>query len=271
MPEIAEVRRYVDQLTKEYSGKDLYSVKVIGGRFLNEDTETCLDLLKFPMRNITFNAKGKFIYWSMEESETKAIIHFFITLGMAGSFGQKNKHSALEFNFQNAVVYFNDIRHFGTFKVVYGDKALLKKLKSLGWDSLQNPKVPPEIIPQLRNKNHKTIAEILMDQKIFAGVGNYIRSEVLYLTSIHPNTIIRNLSDNQLAALCENIISVANEAYLAGGATIRTYSDLYGNVGTFYNQFKVYGKKQDPYGREVSKLTAADGRTVHYVKDIQVV
>lgn len=270
MPEIAEVRRYVDQLTTEYSGQELNGVKVVGGRFLNEDTQGCIDILNFPMKDVTFNAKGKFIYWSMTEKATDAKIHFFITLGMAGSFGKLNKHSALEFTFEKDVVYFNNIRHFGTFKIIYGDKLLLKKLKSLGWDSLQNPKMPPEIIPQLRNKNNKTIAEVLMDQKIFAGVGNYIRSEVLYLTSIHPNTIIRNLSDNQLGALCENIISVANDAYLAGGATIRTYSDLYGNVGTFYNQFKVYGQKKDPYGNEVSKLTAADGRTVHYVKSIQI-
>lgn len=271
MPEIAECRRYVDQLNKEYGGHDLLNVEIVGGRFLKDKyLETNLSLLHFPMKNVTMNSKGKFIYWKMTETSTDQTIYFFITLGMAASFGKKNKHSAVKFTFDNDVVYYNDVRHFGTINVSFGEKELLKKLKSLGWDPLQNDSIPNELIPTLRSKkNYKTIAETLLDQKIFAGVGNYIRSEALYRAGIHPNKVIYKLTDAELTSLCNHIIDIVDEAYQCGGATIATYSDLYGNVGTFFNQFKVYGKKQDPLGNKVLTLTADDGRTVHYVKEIQ--
>lgn len=271
MPEVAEVRRYVDQLSKEYSGKTLTSVKVVGGRFVKDKLEISLNLVKFPLVETQFDAKGKFIYWSMKEQPVNnKPIYFFITLGMAGSFGKKNKHSAIEFNFEGCdPLYFNDIRHFGTFKIIYNTSDLTKKLNELGWDPLQQPSFSGNLIPKLRNFNYKTIAEVLMDQKIFAGVGNYIRSEALYRAGLKPDRYISAMKDDEIKSLCNHIIDVVQEAYKCGGATIATYSDLYGNVGTFYDQFKVYGKKKDPLGNPVIKMTAADGRTVHYVESIQ--
>lgn len=271
MPEVAEVRRYVDQLSKEYSGKTLTSVKVVGGRFVKDKLDASLNLVKFPLVETQFDAKGKFIYWSMKEQPVNnKPIYFFITLGMAGSFGKKNKHSAIEFNFEGCdPLYFNDIRHFGTFKIIYSTSDLNKKLNELGWDPLQQPSFSGNLIPKLRNFNYKTIAEVLMDQKIFAGVGNYIRSEALYRAGIKPDRYISAMKDEEIKSLCNHIVDVVQEAYKCGGATIATYSDLYGNVGTFYDQFRVYGKKKDPLGNPVIKMTAADGRTVHYVESIQ--
>lgn len=272
MPEISEVRRYVDQLNTEYGGHDLLNVGVVGGRFAksDDDTEMSLAFLEFPLLNVTMHAKGKFIYWTMQEGQDDPNLHFFITLGMSGSFGKQQKHSALKFVFDNGEVFFNDPRHFGTFRIVNEDMELSLKLSTLGWDPLQYPIIPSDITKTLRKKSDKTISEVLLDQRIFAGVGNYIRSEALYAAKMHPNKLVRDLTDNDIERLCGEIILIVKEAYKAGGATIATYSDLYGNVGTFFKQFKVYSKKQDPLGNTVSKLTAADGRTVHYVPGIQL-
>ena len=49
-------------------------------------------------------------------------------------------------------------------------------------------------------KPHQKICKILLNQKLFPGVGNYIKSETLYLSNIHPEqswnliTIIRKKS-----------------------------------------------------------------------------
>lgn len=269
MPEVAEVRRYVDQLNAEYKGQTLHSVKVVGGRFAKKD-DTGLNVVKFPLIETDFDCKGKFIYWSMKEQPVNnKPIFFFITLGMAASFGKQNKHSALEFEFDSGKLYYNDIRHFGTFKTVFDSSELNKKIRELGWDPLANPHIPAGFEVLLKTYGYKTIAEVLMNQKIFAGVGNYIRSEALYRAAIKPNRYISSLKSEEIKLLCNSIIDVVKEAYACGGATIATYSDLYGNVGTFYDQFKVYGKKKDPLGNPVIKMTAADGRTVHYVESIQ--
>lgn len=266
MPEIAECAKYTTQLQHEYGGHDLLSVKAVGGRFLKEGLSAPFPswTIKYSLKNVQFNSKGKFLYWSFDGE-----IYFFITLGMSGSFGKQNKHSAIEFVFDNGTVYFNDIRHFGTFKVVKGKSELNKKLNSLGWDPLKEPKAPNSLLPAIRKQNSKAIGAVLMDQKVFAGLGNYLRSEILYASGINPFTLTSDLSDQSLLTIAENYRRIAEEAYQHGGATLATYSDLYGISGDFYKQFKVYGKKKDPLGNTVLSQEGPDGRTVHWVRELQ--
>ncbi len=265
MPEIAECRRYVDQLNNEYQGKRLLRCTIVGGRFAREGIPGLIQLQHdLPLKLIKFDTKGKFIYATLERN-----IHMFITLGMAASFGKANKHSAVKFEFENGEIFYNDIRHFGTIKVVHSNAELLMKLKTLGWDALKEPVVPANM-PAAFRKSNRPVAEFLLNQKVFAGVGNYIRAEALYRSKIMPFRGASSLSDLEIDILCNNIISIAKEAYDAGGATIATYSDMYGIAGTYFQNFQVYGKKEDPLGNPVLKYTDGDGRTVHWVKEVQV-
>lgn len=267
MPEIAECRRYVAQLSLEYDKCTLNSVNIVGGRFVKSGIPE-LNNIKFPLTKARFESKGKFIYWSFRDAEDKPV-HFFITLGMAGSFGKKQKHSAIEFNFDKGTVYFNDIRHFGTFKVVFSDEALSKKIKSLGWDPIREPMTPPWLLNKLRRKSLQPLSLVMMDQSYFAGLGNYLRSEILYDCKIPPFAAIVHLTDTQLEQVCASFNRIAHEAYKDGGATLATYSDLYGMAGTYYQKFKVYGQKKDPNGYPVLKAKGPDGRTIHYCPKIQ--
>lgn len=262
IPEISEVRIFTEQLQKEYGSHNLLEMKVVGGRFLKEGIAT--RAVNYPLMNVKFNSKGKFLYWSFDGD-----VYFFITLGMSGSFGKRGKHSAIEFTFDNGTIYFNDIRHFGTFKIVKEKSELDKKLKSLGWDPFKEPDVPSNLISKLRKKNFDPIGKILMEQKLFAGLGNYLRSEILYASKINPFVRIIELSDQELLTIAQNYRTIAEEAYKNGGATLATYSDLYGIAGSFYNQFKVYGKKKDPLGNDVISQEGPDGRTVHWVAQVQ--
>ena len=259
MPEIAEVARYVDQLNDKFKGSTLHNVQFIGGRFLKEKQP----IINFPLNNAQFNSKGKFIYWSFDEP-----VHFFITLGMTGSFGQKNNYSGIEFQFDKDKIYFNDIRHFGTFKIA-NTQELYKKLNSLGWDPLKEPWVPNNIYKKIFKFKNKTIAEVLLNQKIFCGVGNYIRSEVLYKAKINPLSLVKDLDELQIENLCQEIIKIAKLAYIAGGNTFSTYVDMYGNSGNFKFELEVYQQKNDSLGNLVERIVAPDGRSIYYVKEIQ--
>lgn len=275
MPEIAEVKTFVDSLNETYKGKTLYGINVIGGRFLKDigkirplnSVINDLEELSFPLFDAQFNCKGKFIYWSFKHD-----IHFFFTLGMTGSFSrEKTRHSALAFNFGQHYLYFTDPRHFGTFKIPH-KSALKVKLNSLGWDPLQEPLNDANknyILIKLGKKENKTVAEVLLDQSIFAGLGNYLRSEILYYCKIHPNRLVKDLKYSEIYDIIASFKRIAEEAYKHRGATLATYKDVNGNIGNFSNMLKVYGKDKDSFGNEVEKLTAKDGRTVHYVKDIQ--
>ena len=45
------------------------------------------------------------------------------------------------------------------------------------------------------------IADLLLDQNIFAGVGNIIKNEVLWRVRIHPQTKVKNITASELQAL----------------------------------------------------------------------
>lgn len=48
------------------------------------------------------------------------------------------------------------------------------------------------------------IADVLLDQTIFAGVGNIIKNEVLFRTRVHPFTEVRKISDRKLKAIIKD-------------------------------------------------------------------
>lgn len=272
MPEGPEVRVITDGLNAKFGGHTLTNVEVVGGRYLDAPTiptlaEELTDL-HYPLTNVRMHCKGKFLYWTMDEGGLP--LQFFITLAMTGSFGQETKHSVLRFEFDNGNLFFNDPRHFGTFKLITSQITLPFKLASLGWDPLQNPNIPPHFIAGLRAKKaNKTIAEVMLDQKWFCGCGNYLRSEALYRARIFPNLLVKELTHTQLTTLCRCLIEIMHEAYKAGGTTLATFSDINGHTGNYYQQLKVYGRNQDTYGRRVQKMTADDGRSVWYVPELQ--
>jgi formamidopyrimidine-DNA glycosylase len=109
-----------------------------------------------------------------------------------------------------------------------------------------------------------------MNQKIFAGVGNYIRAEALYLNKTSPWAKSFILNEDQVAQLCDSIHKIMEESYNHQGATISTYKDAYGAEGKYTSCFKVYGKKIDPNGYKIIKEESPDGRTIHWCPQIQL-
>lgn len=260
MPECAECRIFTDQLNKEFGGQSLNNVEIVGGRFKKQPINK-LNQLIFPLTNTQFKSKGKFLYWTFDEDDV-----FFITLGMAASFGPRSKHSAIKFTFDTGDIYFNDIRHFGTLKI--SDRIGLNiKLNSLGWDILEP--TPPTILRSVRRFNNKTVAEVMMNQVVFAGCGNYLKSESCYKAKINPTRLVKSLSDEEIFRLCYCLQETVHKAYAVGGATIATFKDLYGNTGKFFDDFKVYGKKQDPLGNPIKRILTKDGRSTFYVETVQ--
>jgi len=52
-----------------------------------------------------------------------------------------------------------------------------------------------------RSTDSTTLAEILLDQQVGAGVGNVFKSESLFVAGLHPFTLVADVSDEQLTKL----------------------------------------------------------------------
>lgn len=265
MPEGVEVKLCADLIRPLVVGKTTASFHV-SGRYRSSDPE---GLKEFTDKSkvLDVQTQGKFMYWSFENDW-----YMYCTFGMTGQWSpKKGKHPALGITFTDgSEIYFNDPRHFGTIKFVKGKTVVQKKLSELGWDPLkgQDSNAIVYVVMKLKASS-KNIADALMNQSIFAGVGNYIRAEALYASKISPWRNANSLTVNEVATLCENIVSVMQDSYAHQGATIQTYATPYGEEGRYSGCFKVYGQKQDPLGNSIKKEATPDGRTIHWCPAIQ--
>ncbi len=66
---------------------------------------------------------------------------------------------------------------------------------------------------KLKNVGDILIADALMDQEIFPGLGNIIKSEVLYRTRIHPKSLTGNIPAAKITELLKEIRKYAFEFY----------------------------------------------------------
>jgi formamidopyrimidine-DNA glycosylase len=227
---------------------------------------------------VDIQTKGKFMYWSFTNNW-----YLMCTFGMTGQWSPtKGKHPCFVFQHhspdgeigENKQMVFNDPRHFGTIKFTDSYHVVREKLLELGWDPLAHPFATHErfITSHLASTKYanKTIGEVLMDQSLFAGVGNYIRAEALYEAGISPRRQCRGLANTEIKKLCEAIVRVMKDSYAHQGATILTYKDAYGAEGKYSSCFKVYGKERDPLGNKIVKENSPEGRTIHWCPSVQV-
>ena len=268
MPEGPECRRIAEGLAKAVSGKRITAVEVISGRYEKKELG---GLQKFvdnlPIGVIGAGVHGKFIYLICEKE-----ISVWNTLGMSGSWKpQQSKHSRVRFDLSDgSSVYFDDMRNFGTLKIVTGKHQLIEKLQSLGPDMLNDNVNQDIFIERLRKKNGTNICKVLMDQSVIAGVGNYLKADTLWATKISPFADVCDLSDDVLGELCENIKRIIKASYESGGATIQTFSGIEYEKGGYSSKFLVYNRKVDELGNPVTKVMTPDGRNTHWSENVQI-
>lgn len=191
---------------------------------------------------------------------------------MTGSWNKsKSLHSRIQIDFEDFdSLFFNDIRNFGTFQLKTKED-LNKKLKSLGPDMLISPPTYEDFIKILRKKNSKNICDVIMNQSVISGVGNYIKAESLWFSRINPNAFVKDLTDSNLMTLCASIKFVINKSYNEQGASIKDYYTFEGEEGNAVEGFVVYGRDKDFNNMRVIKTQTPDNRTTHWVKERQTI
>jgi formamidopyrimidine-DNA glycosylase len=276
IPEGVEVKLSAEIIRPLIKGKRIITFNLLaGGRYANSDPAGWVEFKKeFTIINTIIvqdiSTKGKFMYWTFHNEW-----YMFCTFGMTGQWSlNAGKHPCLDVTYEDNNVtghlYFNDPRHFGTIKFVHGKDKLQKKLSELGWDPLSKDwQFAKPYVTELVKATTKPIGQILMDQKVFAGVGNYIRAEALYQAKISPWRSGNALSVEDIDRLGTALTEVMKESYAHQGATIHTYATPYGEEGKYSSCFKVYGQKQDPLGNPIKTEITPEGRTIHWCPAVQ--
>ena len=66
----------------------------------------------------------------------------------------------------------------------------------------------------------RRLKTLLLDQGFFAGIGNYLRSEVLFTSGLHPDRTISSLTDEEKVRLAEQALVLSRQSYDVPGITV---------------------------------------------------
>jgi len=265
MPEGPECKLLADSVNKKLSGSKLTDIQIYGGRYSKHGPPKNMNKLlkELPLTISKIQAKGKFIWYEFENSN----LTLWNTLGMTGWYQTKeDKHNNVglfyEKNKIKKVIYFNDFRNFGTF-IIDTKEALEKKLKSFVIDILDT-KDNTDLFTKLIRKSRKSICESLLNQKIVAGSGNYLRADALYLARINPFAIQKEITDDKLKELFNCLRQLAWYHYDEDKGRKLKIIDNKINFKLIKDRiFFVYSQKIDVAGLPVLK-EEINGRTIHY-------
>lgn len=295
MPEIAELMIVADQLRDKMVGKKLKSIKVLprsryyptkmnGHNYMENDIELDLSngLVKYNINSEikSITTRGKMILMEVL-TENDTILFFISHLMMNGHYSfNKPKNPTLEIeiceyigkfksNGISELIYFADDDNKAYFKCIVTQNEYNLATREVGPDYMSgeiNFEMFNTKIRSSRIRNND-ICSFLLNQKWFSGIGNYLKSEILFDSYIHPKRIVGTLSCDEIQRLWNSIHKIINESYINGGCTLYTFIQPNGGIGKYIP--KVYNRTIDDFGHAIIEELINDRKT-YWVREIQI-
>ena len=253
MPELIEVKimsEYINAVSKDYTYTSVH---------LSDVTKNKLpeDFLNFQNFTIHSKSRGKELMICLNNDLINKSLYF--AMGMSGTFvlsSELIKHTHLWFERNDGKkLCLVDVRRFAKWK------------EANNWNKNRGPcpyheneKFTNNLNFYILNKEKlfidKSIGEILMDQRIFNGIGNYLRAEIIALLNIEPwKNSLEVLKDKKLFdKLTKLCYLIPKTVYALGGGEIKDWKNPFNQENKFEEWLSVYGKQSfyiDKTGRRM--------------------
>jgi formamidopyrimidine-DNA glycosylase len=263
MPELPEVETVVRGLRERVLGKAVLGVQchregtVIdewGGADISGKVERV-------------DRRGKYILM-----ETDAGFTIMVHLRMTGKLifmesEKSSNHCRAEIQFSDNIrLLFDDVRTFGKVTLLRTDQ-VHERLSFLGVEPLSE-EFSASYLGQILKKKKSSIKNVLLDQRVVAGLGNIYVAEILYKAGVSPLREAIGISAGESELIVEAAKSILLEAISKNGTTISDYRSVTDKTGEFQNFLRVYGKEKCVCGRKIEKLKQA-GRTSYFCSHCQ--
>jgi formamidopyrimidine-DNA glycosylase len=187
-------------------------------------------------------------------------MNLIVPLGMTGRLGARRAeepiapHTHVFFELEDGrELRYTDIRRFGQMLLVPGDK-LGAFGDRLGKEPLEISTA--EFTKRLAGRRAR-IKALLLDQRVFRGIGNIYADESLWQARIHPARLAARLSFAELGRLRQAIRRVLQHAIAARGSSISDFVDAEGKPGEYQQRHRAYGREGKPCFRCGSKIRRA--------------
>ncbi len=162
---------------------------------------------------------------------------------LIGALPDKSTRVTLTFS-DNSQLFFNDQRKFGWMRLMPTITVPeIDFMERVGPEPLEDVFTSTEFIPRVCRRANTSIKAAILDQTVLAGVGNIYADESLWGAKIHPATLVKHLTDQQLATLLQEIKDVMHLAIEKGGSTDRNYVNAEGKRGSYIDFARVFRRE----------------------------
>ena len=272
MPELPEVETICRGLRRRLRGRRIVHVDVLQPR-LRDPVEPTLPARLQGRRIVGVGRRAKYILIALE-GRSIWVFH----LGMSGKLIHvdadvpKQKHDHIIVKLDNGrELRYHDPRRFGLSLLVPQQKLVeLPQLKQLGLDPF-DAKFGGEYVYSFTRGCERKIRDLLLDQRIVAGIGNIYANEILSRVGVRPTTRSWRLTRKQVAQIAAMIPRLLNEAIRWCGTSFSDYRDADDKFGEFQNHLRVYDREGEQCRRcpSLIKRVAMGNRGAFYCPSCQ--
>jgi formamidopyrimidine-DNA glycosylase len=251
VPELPEVESLRQLLARSVTGRTVRGATVKEPRLRRSVTsEFSSAVIGRTIKRVSRRAK----YLLLELTGGQVLV---VHLGMSGSLTHRGhgfdlgpfnpRHDHIEFGLDDhSMLVYNDPRRFGLMKVVaLSELNDIAELKYLGPEPLGRDFNADYLWHSTRRRT-AAIKNLLMDQRVVAGIGNIYASEILFRAGVRPTRRAGRVSRGEVRRIIEAARQVLREAIGSRGTTFRSYRDSRGQPGRFSQRLRVYDRDSKP-------------------------
>ncbi len=296
MPELPEVQTIVDGLNKKIAGRKITGVWFDAPKIIKKpkakDLEKEIKGLK--IEKISRKGKNILIYltknYKLQTQNYLLLVHQKMTGHLLygkwrianckavpaakGLLSEKvNGYIHLVFYLDNGwQLALSDLRKFA--KVLFGEKEEIENsadLSELGPDPLDKSFKSEKFLKLIKSQKRK-IKQVLMDQKVIAGIGNIYSDEILYDAKVHPFKPADKLKDAEIKKIYSATLKILKKAIKLRGTSVSDFRDSSGVAGKYGKKLLVYGREGDPCPKRcggIVRRVKIGSRSAHFCPKCQ--
>jgi len=273
MPELPEVESVRRQLEPVLVGRRFERVRIDDARLVRpyEPAEVAAELEG--ERVAAVERRGKYLVVRFESGRV-LLIHLRMTGSLLSAPREllpddPHRRSVVELD-DGVDVAYRDVRRFGTWLLLEPGEAEPYLAARVGEEPLDALFTAARLGERLAGRR-TSLKAALLDQRTLAGMGNIYVDEALWRARLNPLRPAAGLDRNELRRLHRAIRAALEHGLARQGSTLRDYRLPDGSGGSMQDEFRVYGRRDEPCdrcGTLIARTTVA-GRTTWFCPTCQ--
>jgi len=273
MPELPEVESVRRQLEPALAGRRFDRVAIDDSRLVRpyDPVEVAAELEG--ERVATVERRGKYLVVRFESGRI-LLIHLRMTgnllHGPRDSFRDLPHRRAVVTLDDGSDVAYRDVRRFGTWLLLEPEEAEPYLSARVGDEPLHTLFTAARLGERLAGRR-TSLKAALLDQRTLAGMGNIYVDEALWRARLNPLRGAAGLDRPELRRLHRGIRAALEHGLARQGSTLRDYRLPDGSGGSMQDEFRVYGRRDEPCNRCGTPIarTQVAGRTTWFCPTCQ--